>query len=66
MKDLFKSRYQWIINLREKFRTKKVKKSKAFVKYSQTINDLYENLEDYNPKKKSVNSVSWYDSRYES
>ena len=31
----------------------------AFIDYSQTIDDVYENLEDYEKK-----SVWWYDSRY--
>ena len=30
-----------------------LKNSKAFIDYSQTIDDVYENLEDYNPKKKT-------------
>ena len=29
-----------------------MKNSKAFIDYSQTIDDAYENLEDYNPRKK--------------
>ena len=29
-----------------------LKNSKAFINYSQTTDDVYENLEDYNPKKK--------------
>ena len=38
---------------------------KAFIDYLQTINDAYENLEDHNPtKKKSVKSISSYNSRY--
>ena len=32
--------------------------------YSQTIDDAYENFEDYNPPKDSVNSVWLYDSSY--
>ena len=30
---------------------KKLKNSKAFIDYSQTIDNIYENLEDYNPTK---------------
>ena len=43
-----------------------LKNWKAFIDHSQTIDDVYENLGDYNPAKKtkSVNSVWWYDSRY--
>ena len=33
-------------------RIKKLKHPQAFIDYSQTIDDVYENLEDYNPTKK--------------
>ena len=48
----FKSKYQLLINGREKVETEIFKKPKAFIDYSQTIDDVYENLEDYNPTKK--------------
>ena len=35
-----------LINGREKVVTEILKYSKAFIDYSQTINDVYENLED--------------------
>ena len=38
-----------------------MKNPKAFMDYSQTIDD-HENLQDYNPPKKNVSSV-WYDNR---
>ena len=41
-----------LINGRANIGIKKIKNPKANV-YSQTINDVYENLEDYNPIKKS-------------
>ena len=31
----------------------KIKKAKAFIDYSQAIRDVNENLEDYNPTRKS-------------
>ena len=40
------------INGREEGRIKKLKNPKAFIDYSQTIDDVYENLEDHNPAKK--------------
>ena len=40
-----------LINGREKVGIENVKNPKAFTDYSQTIY-VYENLEDYNPKKK--------------
>ena len=51
VKDPFKSKYQLLINERGKVEIEKLKKPKAFID-SQTIDDVYENLEDYNPTKK--------------
>ena len=41
-----------LINGREKVGIKKLKNLKAFIGYSQIIDNVYENLEDYNPTKK--------------
>ena len=57
MKDPFISKYQLLINERGKVRIKKLKNRKTFIYYSQAIDDDYENLENYNPTVKSVNSV---------
>ena len=52
VKDPFESKYELLINRREKVGVKKLKNPKAFIDYGQTIDDVYENLEDYNPTKK--------------
>ena len=52
VKDPFESKYQLLINGRDKVGIKQTKKQKAFIDYSQTIDDVYENLEEYNPTKK--------------
>ena len=52
VKDLFDSKYQLLINVREEVGTKKFKNPEVFIGYSQTIYHVYENLEDYNPTKK--------------
>ena len=52
-KDPFKSKYQLLINEREKVGIKKLKNPEAFIDYSQTTDDVYENLEGYNPTKKT-------------
>ena len=52
IKDPFKLKCQLLIDEREKVRIENLKNPKAFVDYSQTIDDVYENLEDYNPTKK--------------
>ena len=37
---------------RERVRIKQTKNPKAFIDYSQTIDDVYDNFEDHNPTKK--------------
>ena len=41
-----------LINGREKVGIENLINPKAFIDYSQSIDDVYENLEDYNPTKK--------------
>ena len=53
VKDPFKSKYQLLIKGREKIGIKYLKNPKAFIDYSPTIDDVYKNLEDYNPTKKT-------------
>ena len=50
--DLFESKYQLMISRREEKWIKELKNPKVFIDYSQTVDDVYENLEDYNPTKK--------------
>ena len=52
VKDSFESKYQFFINGREKVGIEKFKNPKAFIDYSQTTDDVYENFEDYNPTNK--------------
>ena len=52
IKDPFESKYQLLINGREKLGIHNLKNPKAFTDYSQTTDDVFENLEDYNPTKK--------------
>ena len=47
VKDPLELKYQLLINGREKAGIKELK-----IDYSHTIDDVYENLEDYNPVKK--------------
>ena len=66
VKDPFESKYQLRINGRENVGIKQIKNPVSFIDYFQIIDDIYQNLESYNPRKKqkSVTSVWWYDSRY--
>ena len=45
--------YQLSINGREKLGNESLKNAKAFIDYPQTIDGVYENLEDYKLTKKS-------------
>ena len=64
IKDPFDSKYQLLTNEREKVRIKKFKHSKVFTDYSQTTDNVYENLKDHNSIIKRKVSVWWYDSRH--
>ena len=46
---------------REKVGTKKLKNSKTFIEYSQTTDDVYESLEDYNPTRRRKVSIVFDD-----
>ena len=48
VKDPFESKYQLLINEREKVGIEKLKNATAFIGYSKVIDDIHENLEDYN------------------
>ena len=56
-KDPIESEYQLLINGREKVGINESINSNTFIDYSQTIDDVYENLAEYNPTKKIVNSA---------
>ena len=66
VKDPFESKYQLLINGSERVHIKEIKKNpKILIGCLQAIDDVYENLEDCNPtKKRTGNSVWWYDSRH--
>ena len=51
-KDPLESKYQLLINWRKKAGIKHEKSLKAFIDYSQTTDEVYENLEDYNSTQK--------------
>ena len=52
VKDPFKSAYQLLIKRREKVGIKNLKSPKVFIEYLQTIDNIYENLQDSNPIQK--------------
>ena len=61
VKDPFKSKYQLLINEREKVEIKQLKNPKAFNDYSQKIDDVYENMEDYTATKEKRVLIAFHD-----
>ena len=52
VKNPFESKYQLLLNGREKVGLENLKNLKEFIDYSQTIDDAYQNAEDYSLRKK--------------
>ena len=61
VKDPFESKYQLLISEGEKVGIKNLKNPKSFIDFSRKIDHVYENLEDYNPTKKSRVSIVFDD-----
>ena len=51
-KDLGESKYEYLIKNRENVGIKHLNDSKAFIECSNTMDDVYENIDDYNPNRK--------------
>ena len=51
-KDLSESKYEYLIKNRENAGIKHLNDAKAFIECSNTMNDVYENIDDYNPNRK--------------
>ena len=51
-KDPYEAKYQFLINKRESTGLKHFNDCKAFIEYSNDMDDIYENIEEYNPNKK--------------
>ena len=52
-KDPYEAKYQYLINKREKVGLNHFNDPKAFMEYSNDMQDVYKNIEDYNPIKKT-------------
>ena len=50
--DSYKVKYKLIINKRESTGLKYLNDTKVFVEYSNDVDDIYKNNEEYNPNKK--------------
>ena len=51
-KDLSEPKYRFLIKKREDAGIKKLNDPSAFIEYSNTMDDFYNNIDDYNPKRK--------------
>ena len=51
-KDLNEPKYQFLIKKSEDIRTKHLNDPKAFIEYSNTMDDVYNNTDDHNSTKK--------------
>ena len=51
-KDPYEAKYQYLINKREEVGLDHFKDPKAFTEYSNDMEDVYKNIENYNPGKK--------------
>ena len=52
VKDPYKAKYQLLINKRESTGLMYLNVSKAFIEYSNDMDDSYKNIEEYDPNKK--------------
>ena len=52
IKDQYEAKYQLLINKREGVGIKHFNDSEAFIEYSNDMDNIYENTEEYNPYKK--------------
>ena len=50
-KDLEEAKYQLLIKKREQVGINNLKDPTAFIKYSNSMNDIYDDINDYNKKK---------------
>ena len=51
-KDLGKPKYEFLIKKRDDAEIKHLNNSNAFIERSNTMDDVYENIDDYNPNRK--------------
>ena len=51
-KKLHEAKYKFLINKRESAGLKHFNDSEAFIKYSNSMDDIYQNIGEYNPNKK--------------
>ena len=55
-KDLSKPKYEVLIKKRENTGTKHLNDSKVFTEFSNTVDEVFQNINDYNPNRKPKNN----------
>ena len=60
-KDLSEAKYELLIKKREEAGLKELNDSNAFIECSNTVNIVYENIEDYNPTAREKNLIAFDD-----
>ena len=60
-KDPYQAKYQLPINKRESTGLKCLNNSKTFIKYSNNMDNIYKNTEEYNPYKKRKRQIVFDD-----
>ena len=60
-KDLSESKYEYLIKNRENVGIKHVNDSKAFIECSNTMYDIYGNIDNYNPNRKRKILIVFHD-----
>ena len=60
-KDLSEPKYQFLIGKRENAGIKHLNDAKAFIEFSNAMDDVYEGIDDYNPNRKRKNLIVFDD-----
>ena len=60
-KDLSELKYEFLIRKRENAGIKHLNDSNAFIECSNTMDDVYENIDDYNPSRERKILIVFYD-----
>ena len=63
-KDLSEPKYKCLVKMRKNTGIKHLNDPNAFIECSNTIDDLYENIDDYNPNIKRKISIVFDDRHY--
>ena len=59
-KDLSEPKYQFLIKKCEDADIKSLNDSSVFIEYSRTMDDVYNNIDHYNPKRKRKNLIVFH------